>query len=287
MSGDIDLDDLLGPEPDDPDDPDAEILVDEAPKSRPMGEASLALLKRSRSYPVNGPDNAAANAVLGIRAPRRPRKNTPENLKRLLSYVAEMPVASDAARRIGIDYSTLKYWLQRSLEGRPGDGFDMVLGDGDESANEDDTIRFHEAWDSAMLVGVGRVETATIRRASGYDEALTYQGRVKYKLDPERVTIARMLGDPEDSAECYLLDQFGAPVPETVWKMDPDLAMFILKTRRPDVYGNKATVDVNVRGGVLVVGMKLDKPEDLPLLEDQYRREGLPPVIFDDAEDDE
>jgi len=63
--------------------------------------------------------------------------------------------------------------------------------------------------------------------------------------------------------------------------------MFILKTRRPDVYGNKATVDVNVRGGVLVVGMKLDKPEDLPLLEDQYRREGLPPVIFDDAEDDE
>ena len=280
MTDDIDLADLLGPDP--TEDTPTEILVDEAPKSRPMGAMSRGLVERSRSYPVNGPDNTG-----GIRAPRRPRKNTPENLKRLLSYVAEMPVASDAARRIGIDYGTLKYWLQKSLEGRPGDGFDITLGEGDESANEDDTVRFHEAWDSAMLVGVGRGETATIRRASGYDEVLTYQGRVQYKLDPLKVAIARMLGEAEDSAECYLLDGFGTPVPETVWKMDPDLAMFILKTRRPDLYGNKATVDVNVRGGVLVIPMRAVSSEALNVIEEEYRREDTPAVEFDDTEDDD
>jgi hypothetical protein len=265
---DIDLDDMLGLPPED----DAtEILVDAAPKSRPMGAASRALVERSRSYPVN----------------KVAKKNTPENLKRLLSYVAEMPVSSDAARRIGINYGTLKYWLQKSLEGRPGDGFDIVLGEGDETASEDDTMRFHEAWDLAKEVGMGLVERATIQRATGYFEPLTYQGRVKYKLDPDKMAIARLLGEPEDGPETYLLDQYGAPIPETVWKMDPDLAMFLLKSHFPTRYGNKASVDVSIRGGVLVIPMRAATPEALNVIEEEFRREDTPAVEFDEAEEDD
>src|ERR1700692_499254 len=100
MRGEVDkeLEEMLGPDPvtDEP-----ENLVDAAPKkSDPMGEASRALLERSRTYPVN----------------RAAKKNTPEKLLQLLSYAAEMPQGTDAARRAGISYTTLRYWLQKSFE---------------------------------------------------------------------------------------------------------------------------------------------------------------------------
>ena len=264
MSGakDDDLLDLLGPEP--TTEP-PENLV-EAPVS-----SGRALLERSRSYPVQ----------------RAAKKNTPENLRRALEYVAEIPVGADVARRMGISYTTLKYWLQKSKEGRPNDGFDIVMGDDDENGTDDNTVRFHDAWDIAMMAGVERVEVATIRRATGYDEVLTYQGRVQYKYDPQKLADARDLGLLEFTPENYLLDKYGAPVPETVYKMDPDLAMFILKSRKSQVYGAKASLDVNVKGGVLVVGMKVTAPEDLNLLEEDYRRTGTPPVTFDDSDEDQ
>lgn len=270
MSGDDDFSDLLGPEPT-PAEP-VEVLVDEAPrKSRPMGEASRALLERSRSYPVN--------AVA--------RKNTPERLKRLLSYIAEMPVTNSACLRAGVSVSTLKYWLQKSLEGRPGDGFDIELSEDDEVGDDGKrTIRFHEAWDAAMECGVEKLEEITFQRAMGYRETLTYQGKVVYKRDPEKVAIARMMGDDEFGMDVYLLDEFGAPVPETVWKMDPDLAMFILKARKSKTYGTKQVVDFNVKGGVLVVGQAVAAAADLNLLEEEYRRVGAPAVTFDESEEE-
>jgi hypothetical protein len=263
---DIDLDEMLGPAPitDEP-----ENLVDAAPPGAIT--PSKALLERSRSYPVQ----------------RAAKKNMPEKLKRALDYVAEIPVGADVARRMGISYTTLKYWLQKSFEGAPGDGFDIVLGDEDENGTDDNTVRFHDAWDTAMMAGVERVEVATIRRATGYDEVLTYQGKVQYKYDPEKLAIARELGLAEQVPENYLLDKFGAPVPETVYKMDPDLAMFILKSRKPQVYGAKASVDVNVKGGVLVVGMRAATSEALNELEGTYRKEGRPAVTFEEGDDDE
>jgi hypothetical protein len=261
---DIDLDDLLGPEPVAED----ENLVDAAPPD--AISPSKALLERSRSYPVQ----------------RAAKKNTPENLRRALAYVAEVPVGADVARRMGISYTTLKYWLQKSFEGAPGDGFDIVMGDDDENGTDDNSVRFHDAWDTAMMAGVERVEVATIRRATGYDEVLTYQGRVQYKYDPEKLAISRELGLNEFVPDNYLLDQYGAPVPETVYKMDPDLAMFILKARKPQIYGAKASVDVNVKGGVLVVGMRAATPEALNELEDRYRKEGRPAVTFEEGDEE-
>jgi hypothetical protein len=269
MSGeDIDLEEMLGPDPEP-----VENLVDEAPPLEvPFRDMSgKAVLARSRSYPVQ----------------RAARKNTPERLKRALEYVAEVPVGADVARRLGISYTTLKYWLQKSSEGAPGDGFDVTMGDDDENGTDDNTVRFHDAWDIAMMAGVERVEVATIRRATGYDETLTYQGRVQYKYDPAKLAQSRALGLPEETPENYLLDQYGAPVPETVFKMDPDLAMFILKSRKPQIYGNKAQVDVSVRGGVLVVPMRAALPTDLNAAEEKFRREGRPLVTFEEGDDED
>jgi hypothetical protein len=265
MSGDDDIDDLLGPAPvaDPP-----ENLVDAAP---PGVRPSQALLERSRSYPVQ----------------RAAKLNTPERLGRCLSYAAEMPVGADVARRVGISYTTLKYWLQKSFEGAPGDGFDIAIGDDDENGTEDNSIRFHEAWDISMLAGVEKVEAITIQRATGYSETLSYQGRVQYKYDPELLATSRELGLAEYVPENYLLDKFGAPVPETIWKMDPDLAMFILKSRKPQVYGNKATVDMNVRGGVLVVPMRAIAPADLNTAEEKFRKLGRPNIVFEEGDDED
>lgn len=264
MSGDAELDEMLGPDPvAEPD----ENLVEVAVPIKP----SLALLERSRSYPVN----------------RAAKKNTPERLGRALSYATEMPVGADVARRLGISYTTLKYWLQKSFEGAPGDGFDIAMGENDENGTDDNTVRFHEAWDIAMEAGVQKVEAATIKRATGYDETLTYRGQVQYKYDPEKLAIARELGLPEFIPENYLVDQYGAPVPETIFKQDPDLAMFILKSRMSKTYGPKASVDVNVKGGVLVVPMRVIAASDLNAIEDRYRKDGRPTVAFEEGDEDE
>jgi hypothetical protein len=268
MSGeDIDLAELLGPLPE------TENLVDAAPpKSRPMGKASRALLERSRSYPVNG----------AIRA----KKNTPERLMLLLRNASEMPVGADAARRAGISFTTLQYWLQKSKEGAPGDGFDCAIGAADENGTENNTIRFHTAWDSALITGLDRVAATVHMRAEGYRKPQVYKGRVQYQFDPAKVSTYIELGLPLDDRDprLWLRDKSGAPVPESVLEQDPELAMFLLKTKHPD-YKPKA-IDVNVRGGVLVVGMRAATSEALNEIEEKYRKEGLPAVTFEEDDDD-
>lgn len=175
----------------------------------------------------------------------RPRKLSNDRMVRVLTAMTDMPVAADACKMSGISTSTLKYWLGKSQEGQPGDGFDVIL-DPDEP---DQVVRLHEAWNDAVAAGLGRVERAAITRALGYLEPLTYQGRVIYKHDRELVAL---FGG--ESVDTYLIDKdTGQPVPESVMKQDPDLLQFILKTRLADVYGNRQTVDINHRGGVLVV----------------------------------
>src|SRR5258708_5094464 len=95
MSGDKELDDMLGPdlvaEPE-------ENLVETAVKTPTPSQGVLA---RSRSFPTT----------------YAPKKNKPELMKRALAYAAEMPVTADVARRLGRSITTIRYWLQKSLEG--------------------------------------------------------------------------------------------------------------------------------------------------------------------------
>lgn len=255
---DIDLEEMLGPDPR----ADAvEVLVDDAPvkpKSRPMGAASRAELGRSRSITII------------------PRKNTPERLKQILKCATEMPVANSICLRAGISATTLKLWLLRSKEGTPGDGFDIVP---DGPNDEQIPVRFHEAFDTAIEGGLQLVEQAGMQRAIGYREVLTFQGRVVYQKDWRLVE----LGFEGEAA--YLRDEFGAPVPESVMKQSEDLIMFLME-RRLEKYKKNASVDVNVRGGVLVVGMRAATSEALNVLEEQYRREGRGAVTFEEGDED-
>jgi hypothetical protein len=239
---DEDLTDLLGPDPTPP----------PAPEPKPL-TPGRALQRRSRSYPVN----------------RVGKLNSPERLKRLLKAISQMPVATDACKRSGISHSTLKLWLTRSSEGAAGDGFDINMGD-------EGKVRFHEAWDAAMLQGVEKVEVAMFNKAIGQQEPLTFQGRVIYKIDPDLVALGL------EGPEAYLKDEFGAPVPESVTKQDPDLMQFILKARKSDTDGNKQQIDVNHRGGVLVVSAVAKSPEALTEEMKDFRQDAID-VEFEDV----
>lgn len=266
MSGDAELDELLGPDP--VAEPEENLVEAVVPTKNP----SLTLLERSRSYPM----------------PRRSKKNTPERLARILEYAMQIPITADVCRRAEISTTTLKYWLQKSKEGFPGDGFDMPMGENDENGTDDNTIRFNDAWEAAMAAGVETVEAVGHMRATGYEEPGVYKGRVQYKLDPAKVSDYVDLGLALDDRDpnLWLRDAAGAPIAETVTKIDPDLLMFILKARKPQVYGAKASLDVNVRGGVLVVPMRAVEASGLNEIEEQYRRKGRPAIAFEEGDDD-
>ena len=171
---------------------------------------------------------------------------TPKRLKKILDTMADIPVKSIACRAVGISRSTIDYWLKRSENGKPGDGFDVMI--------DGEPVRFHVAFASSHNEGIDKVEAQAIRVASGEaHEVLTHHGRVQYKTDPE---MAQLLGLPLDDPRCYQRDEDGNPIPETVPLFDPDMARFVLKTHRPDQYGDRMKHDVTYRGGVLVVGVK-------------------------------
>lgn len=235
MADEDDLSDLMGPEPE----------AAPLPVLTPGREA----FRRSRSLSL------------------KPRKLSNERMLRVLTAISDMPVAADACMRAGMSVTTLKYWLTKSNDGAPGDGYDVIFDPEEPEA----TRRFHEAWNDAMEMGLGRVESATTQRALGYLEPLTFQGRVTYKHDPDLVALFGY-----ECQQTYMLDAMtGAPVPETVFKQDPDLMMFILKTRKADIYGNKQQIDVNHRGGVLVVAKVASTPQALVDMSKDFKAEAI------------
>jgi hypothetical protein len=201
-------------------------------------------------------------------------KFSQERMRRVLKSLAAMPVVGDACNMAGIHRHTLGQWIVKSRIGVPGDVYDINLIEDDPETK----VRFHEAYDYAMDDGIDNLERAMMQRALGYLEPLTFQGRVIYKIDPRLVG----LGLPD--VETYLLDENGKPVPETLFKQDPDLMMFIMKCRRKSVYGNKTEVDVNHRGGVLVVAQKAISGKSLNDEEADFRKQAVD-VEFEEVEE--
>jgi hypothetical protein len=200
-------------------------------------------------------------------------KRSVERMLKILKSLANMPVVGDACTMAGIHRATLGLWLVKSRNGIVGDGFDIPIGE-----ESSEAIRFHEAYDYAMEDGLDSVERGMMQRALGYLEPLTFQGRVIYKRDPRLVGLGLA---PEEE---YLLDADGKPVPESVMKQDPDLMMFIMKCRRKAVYGNKSEIDVNHRGGVLVVGAKAVTGSDLNKEELDFRTNAVD-VEFEEVDE--
>ena len=120
----------------------------------------------------------------------------------LLDSLAEYPALIYATKKAGIHRRTPEYWLKGSEAGH--EGYDLEW--------RGETAKFHEHYISAMDEGGGHLEEVVFRLATGYDEILTYRGRVSYKFDP----VLRSLG--HQGPDAYLKDENGDPVPETVRK---------------------------------------------------------------------
>jgi len=236
---DIDLLELLGPPP--------SRIIQAASREKALGPSRLLA-------PTNG---MGSGRVPG-------GKCSPERMQGILTFMELMPIPAKACRFSNIHPATLQLWLKKSERGQPGDIFDLVVNP-DDGPEERITKRFHELYDLALETGIDNVEEAAMKRAIGYEEVLTYQGHVMYKLDPVLIDLGY------SGSDAWAKDSRGRPIPETVLKQDPDLIQFILKNRRAKIYGTKAQVDVNVRGGVLVVAAKAATGQELNAEEAQYR----------------
>ncbi|MGA9134951.1 MAG: hypothetical protein WB384_23350, partial [Candidatus Sulfotelmatobacter sp.] len=110
-----------------------------------------------------------------------------------------------------------------------------------------ETAKFHEHFISAMDEGGDQLKAFAFRVATGYDEILTYKGRVSYKFDPVLLSLGHQ------GPDAYLKDENGNPVPETVPKCDLKTARLFLELYHPN-YGKDRKIDVTHKSGVLVIG---------------------------------
>ena len=174
------------------------------------------------------------------------RKRTPQRMRIVLDSLAEDGVLIHATNKAGIDRRTPEYWLKGSMAGHHR--YDVEW--------RGETMKFHEHYRSALEDGVDHVREIAYRLATGYDEILTYQGRVSYKIDPDLQAFG--LCGPD----AYLKDENGNPFPETVPKCEPKMVRLVLERYRPD-FDKDWKIDVTPKSGVLVIGRpsKTEKPE--------------------------
>lgn len=177
------------------------------------------------------------------------RKYSPARLVRFLDTLSNIPVLAEACRQAGFSPTSAKYYLAKSENGDPG--FLIQWGDVEGP--------FHELYKIALETGTDRVEANAFKRANGYNEVLTHQGRVQYEIDHDAIA----LGAEPGSWDAIKKDAKGKPIPCMVEKQSEDLMQFILKARRPDIYGNKSQVDMIMRGGVMVVSARAKTSAEL------------------------
>jgi hypothetical protein len=166
------------------------------------------------------------------------RKRSPERMRIFLDSLAEYPALIYATKKAGIHRRTPEHWLKGSAAGH--DGYDLEW--------RDETAKFHEHHISAMEEGVDQLKAFAFRVATGYDEILTYKGRVSYKFDPVLLSLGHR------GPDAYLKDENGDPVPETVRKYDLKTARLFLELYHPK-YGKDRKMDVTHKTGVLVIGV--------------------------------
>jgi hypothetical protein len=127
------------------------------------------------------------------------RKRSPARLRLVLDSLAEYPVKSHASKKARIHRKTLDYWLKCSAAGH--EGYDLEW--------RGDTAKFHEHFISAMEEGNDKVLEVAFRMATGYDEILTNQAGVIYKIDPALCSLGRQ------GPDAYQKDENGNFVPQT------------------------------------------------------------------------
>lgn len=190
------------------------------------------------------------------------KKSSPERLTFILDYMEQFPGVMRAVAMAGMSYTNFKYVLQRSIDGQPGDGYDLTYGDAGEDG-KGITKRFHQHFEDVRDGGVQRVEDAYMQRAmSGYLETLSDKGRVVYQIDQSLANLG--ITGPD----AYLVDERGRPVPESIEHQDPEVMRDVLEKLRREKWGRQDKLDVSVKGGVIVVGVRA-KPGELDKREQQ------------------
>lgn len=200
------------------------------------------------------------------------RKSSPERLTKFLDRLMKFPEVYKACAFAGFSYNSLLNYLAKSETGRPGDGFDLTYGD--------ERKRFHQHYADVIQAGVQMVEDGLFRRAiNGYYEVLHDKGRVQYQIDPE------LAGLGLTGPDAYLLDENRRPIPERIEHQDPDVMLAVLRAFRRDRYGAKESLDVTVRGGVMVVSPRAKSSTDIEQMERELLAAPLD-VEFREVEDE-
>lgn len=222
---------------------------------------------------------STSKAIIGVDSRGRPitqrhvgppSKYTPALATGILDAIARFPNLCHACAMHGIVYQTWRYWIIKSKNGRPGDGFDL-----DYAGRVD---RLHVHYDECRDESVQRVEDGYLRRAIGFKETLHHHGRVQYKMDEDLLRLGF------EGYEAYLRDENGQPVPESIDMQEPDTMLNVLKHFRPERWTTNVNVDVTHRGGVLVVGVRKTTEE----LEKTYGGEQIISAIeFVEEKDDD
>lgn len=177
------------------------------------------------------------------------KKNSPERLTKLLNYIVQFPQIKRACAMAGLSVTTLKYYLVKSEKGAPGDGFDLTYGD--------ETKRFHLHFADCRDAAVQEVEDAYISYGLKHYEILSDKGRVIYQIDPA------LAGLGITGPDSYLLDEDNRPIPERIEKQDPEVMEKVLRAYRRDRWGQHDKLDVTLRGGVMVVGVRAKSSNEI------------------------
>ena len=184
-------------------------------------------------------------------------RKTHENLRIVLDNLVIDPNVSNAARKIGCSTMTLYRWLKLSRDGTP------------EFQNLEwcqEVGSFHQFFEYAVRAQINSIEQTAKSHALGFDEVVTFQGRVSYEIDPKLVgesddpDVLEMLFGVRDK---FLRDENGAVIPLTVRRKPSDaLVIKMLSSHKSEIYGEKSRVDINMRvGGVL----RLQRPGEMPV----------------------
>lgn len=197
-------------------------------------------------------------------------RKSPENLLIVLNSMVDNPKLSVAARKIGVSTMTIYRWLKMSRDGAPE--FQDIEWCGERGS-------FHQFYEYAQHAQINEIEQTAKHNALGFDEVVTHDGAVQYQIDPKLVGMSDEMLEDFGYPDRYLRNERGEVIPLTVKRKPSDaLVIKMLSAHKPELYGERSRVDVNMRvGGVL----RLQRPDEVVAKTLEQQRDGS--FALDDA----
>ena len=222
--------------------------IDQANTPKRLPEATTGESKETKSEAISvqaGSHELGSSDSLQISKPngareksKSTRKRSPKLMRIVLDALTELPILSYAAKKAGIHFKTLQYWLKCSKSGH--DGYDLEWNGFKR--------RFHEHCDLAIERAHDTLRDVVVAIAMGY----------QIKTDPFLVDVLDCRG-----LDAYAKDRNGNFIMRPGGPPNPKMLRFYLAWRFPEKYGKYRKVETPQTGGVLVIGMP-EKPDNKP-----------------------